>query len=802
MKKMNFSVTAILFSFLLILAPGMLRSQTITTISGKVVNAKNERVSGNVLALSVTDSSLITGVGFVDTAFRITNINRAEVLLKLTSLAFPDTVIKVVYNGEPEIDLGTIIMGSTRNNELAVVTVTSKLPLIRYNPNGNVEVNVANTVLSTSSSVTEILSKSPNVMVNNGQISVIGKGEAIIYLNGRQITSEQLSSIATSQVLRMDIIANPSAKYDAEGKAVINIITKARGDEGLMGSLSQHVTYTDFAGANTQTFLDLSYAKGKFSLVGNYSLLLGKSREFLHTIRSRPEAAEFLRSDLTTDWRREYNNFSNYGLGVQYSINRKSNITLAYNGSLDDLGGHVSSKNAITTNTDNSFYTSRIDRDDVKTNNSVMLNYNRAIDSLGSTLFIGSQYSHYNSDIGDFITENSKVNGTEGTRNLKNNVDHNISISSSQLDYTKALTGSRKIDMGAKFSYVNTESATEFLISENGGGFERNDDLSSNFRYVEKISAAYLAYSGVINRKTNYSVGVRGEWTQYDLNTSVSSGKSLSDNYANVFPNFQINSAVSKKLRLRASYVSRITRPRYQALNPFVVYQDPFTTIEGNPNLIPEKIHAFEIGANYAKIDFRVGYNYSLDPIDAAALRGTSPNSYVLKAINLHKGHSYFVALSRPINYRSWTSVNTINISYSKLIDNKYAFDFIEPKPQIYLYSSNTFNVKDIFKVQLLAWYWGRKRYGLYDDYDRYLVMVGLEKDFLKNTLKTRLVINDIFRRTNASGVYGVGQTDIFYNRTFNNNYFRFIATWNFGKLKKSNYKIKSTGQAENLRAN
>jgi hypothetical protein len=82
------------------------------------------------------------------------------------------------------------------------------------------------------------------------------------------------------------------------------------------------------------------------------------------------------------------------------------------------------------------------------------------------------------------------------------------------------------------------------------------------------------------------------------------------------------------------------------------------------------------------------------------------------------------------------------------------------------------------------------------------MVMAGLEKDFLNNKLKIRFLVNDIFRRTNASGVYSVGQTDIYYNRRFNNNYFRFIATWNFGQLKKSNYKVKSTGQAENNRAN
>jgi Outer membrane protein beta-barrel family len=784
----------------LLLTTVALRAQDISTISGKVVNASNERLSGNVLVLSARDSAFIKGASFVDTAFLLTNINRPEVLLRISSLSFSDTVIRVVYSGQSNVDLGAIMMRLNKK-DAGTVTVIGKLPLVKYTTNGTFEVNVANTVLSASSSVTEILSKSPNVIENNGQLSVFGKGEALIYLNGKQITSERLSSIPVSRIVKIEIIPNPSAKYDAEGKAVINIITKTKTEEGIMGTASQQVTYSDFAGTNTQSFLDLSYVNGKFSVVGNYSLLLGKNREFLHTTRTRPAASEYLKSDLTTDWRRRFNNYSNYGLGVQYNVNSKSNISLAYSGYLENLGGYIGSKNAIITNIDNSLYTSNIDKDDIKTNNSLTLNYNRTLDSLGSVLFVGTQYSHYNSDIGDFITENRTVNGVDGIRQLKNNVDHNIYVSSTQGDFTKVFKGNKKLDAGAKFSYVNTESATNFYIAENGGVFILDNNLSNNFKYTEKISAAYLSYSGAIN-KVNFGIGVRGEWTDYELNTSVSGGKALADNYFNLFPNLQLSTTVSKTVRLRFAYVSRISRPRYQALNPFVIYQDPFTTIEGNPNLIPEKTHAFEIGANYQKYDFRVGYNYTVDPIDAAALRGTSPNSYVLKAINLDKGHSYFASLARTISLKWWTSVNTVNLSYNKLIDSKYNFGFVTPQPQIYLYSSNTFNVKDLFKIQLLAWYWGRKKYGLYDDFNRYLLTMGIEKDFLKNKLKLRLVANDIFKRTNASGIYSVGRTDIFYDRTFNNGYFRFIATWNFGKLKKNNFRIKSTGQPENNRAN
>jgi hypothetical protein len=788
------------FTFTLCFTTSLVLSQNINSVSGRVLIETNEPLMGNVLTLSATDSAFLMGTSFVDTTFTLANVYRSEVLLKFSSLMFSDTIIKVVYKGQANVNLGTIIV-RPKETILDAVTVVGKLPLITHNDNGSIEVNVANTVLSASSSVTEILSKSPNVIENGGQLSVFGKGEAMLFLNGKQITNERLSSIPVSRILKIEVISNPSSMYDAEGKAVINIVTKAAEEEGILGTTSQQVTYSDFAGTNAQSFVDMNYVKGKFSVIGNYSILFGENREFLKTTRTRPAVEEYLKSDLTTDWRRRLHNYSNYGLGVQYNVSSKSNISISYNGFLENLGGHVRSNNAIVTNADNSFYSSNIDKDEVRTNNSVTLNYNRKVDPIGSALFIGTQYSRYSSDIDDFITENRTVNGAEGIRLLKNDVDHSITVSSSQLDFTKVLKKNQKLEMGAKFSYVTTESATNFFIAENGGSFNLDNTLSNKFRYDEKIPAAYLTYAGTI-KKINVSLGARGEWTDYELNTSVGERQTLSDNYFNIFPNLQLNTAISKVLKLRASYLSRITRPRYQALNPFVIYQDPFTTIEGNPNLIPEKVHAFEIGANYKDYDFRIGYNYTIDPIDAAALRGANPNSYVLKAINLDVGHTYFASLARTISLKWWTSVNTVNLSYNNLIDRKYDFVFVDPAPQIYLYSSNTFDVNRLFKLQLLAWYVGRKQYGLYDDYSRYMVMVGIEKTFLKNKLKLRLIANDILQRTNASGDYGVGRTDIFFDRTFNNAYFRFIATWNFGQLKETKFKIKSTGQPENNRAN
>lgn len=694
----------------------------------------------------------------------------------------------------------TLIIKEKEHNELNEVVIKRQPSLLKYGANGNIDVNVNGTVLATSSSVNELLGRVPNVVVADGEISVVGKGEAIIYLNGVLINYERFAAIPVSQIQKIEVISNPSARYDAEGKAVINIITKQNIESGVMGTANQHVTASKFGGTSYNTLFDFSYSKGKFSFITNYGLQLGRNRELLYTTRTRPDSDDYMKSELTTDWKRRFNNYSNFGFGLQYSFSPNNYISLAYSGNVNDLGGITESRNSITNNSGNSFYATDVDRNDVLLNQFINLNYNLAT-SKGSTLFIGSQFSNYNQNIRDFIDENSLVEETDSERYLKNNVGSRINIIAVQADYSKKINEKTKLEIGAKFSHATINSGTDFLISNDDINFELDDELSSDFEYNEKISAAYFNYIGTFNEKVNFSFGARAERTNYNLFTNASGIQKFEKTYNNFFPNVLLNFNLSEDWKGHFSYASRITRPRYQALNPYVIYQDPFTTIEGNPNLLPEKTHAFEIGTMYKKFDFKVGYMYKIDPISAAALRGDTPNSYVLRALNLEKGHTFFTSLSRSFNYKWWNSVNTVSVTWQKSVDNYYAFEFSPVKPQFYLYTNNTFTIPKFFKLQFLAWYLSDRSYGLGNENSRSTVTLGIERNFFKDALKLNFTANDIFHKFMVSGDYNVGETQIYYHRTYSTNYFKLIATYSFGDSKKTTYKKSEVEQSENNRA-
>lgn len=770
------------------------RAQQIAQISGTVVNTDGELQFGNALALSPIDSSLIAGVSFMEEPFLITGLQAKEVLLKLTSFQFNDTIIRLTYSGSPSIDLGKITLGIM---ELEEVQVIAQAPLYRNRAGGTVEVNVANTILASSNSLTEILSRSPNVMVNEEGISVFGRGEAVIYLNGVRITNERLASISATQIDKIEIIPNPSSKYDAEGQAVINIRTKTNELEGINTNVSQSVTASDFIAAYTNTNLDVDYRKGKWSLVGGYGLQLGKNRDILNTTRSRTD----FRSEIFADWVYDYRNMSNYNLGAQYDLNSKNRISIEYAGFANDLGGTYESTNDIRFDGRNTNLAADTDKNNKTYNNSVSLNFRRQIDSLGSSLFVGGQFSYYDSDTDDRIQEQLNGQDTVSARSVNNLVELNIPVLALQADYTRYLNEQDKLDLGLRTSYVESEADSRFLIAEQADNFILDEDLSNYFRYKEQIFAGYLDYSGMLNERTDFRIGIRSELTNYELNTNIDFDQDVTDTYINFFPNASLSSKITEKTRLRALLSSRISRPKYQQLNPAVIYQDRFTTIEGNPNLIPAKSYLLELGANIAPYDIKVGYNYTIDPLSAAVFQGQTPSSYVLKAVNLSEQHSYYATLSFPISTKSWTSINTANISYNKLISEEIEFSSRATRPQVYFYSSNKFRVNSNLSLQLLGWYSGDKYDGLYSRAAQSSVSIGLEQHFFQKKLKFSFLADDIFKQNRPAGNYEVGATFVEFDRIFNTNYYRFILTYNFGKLNKKVYNNRSIGGSENSRA-
>lgn len=788
-------VIGIIFS-----APNLFYSQTINSITGKVVNEKKEVLMGNALIISLQDSTVITGTTFFEGKFELSNLETERLLLKLTSLEFQDTYILIAFEGSAHVNLGNIIVAEAKT-ELEEVIVISKTPPVRERPDGSIEVKVENTALATSTSVGEILSRSPSILIDeDNNVQVFGKGAAVIFINGLRVANERLSTLSPSNIKSIEIISNPGPRYDAEGNAVVNIITKRNIEEGHKGAIKNYYSYSDFAGYDNRTNLDYNYSKGKWSVNGNYGLLTGNDRWGWATSRTRDIPEGFFMSDIKADSRSKMKNFSNYGLGLQFNVTEDSHLSLEYNGAYENLGGTMLSENTIT-DSEIGIYTSMLERDDITSKNTLNANYYSKIDSLGSNLFIGSQYSSYNNNFDNRIDESNTINGVESNSQINNIGENNINIFSAQADYTNVFENTGILELGTKYGYVNINSETIFFDIDDVGAAIRNEILSSNFEYDEKVPAAYVNYKGGISASVSYSLGLRSELTNIKLLTSVDGGETIEDSYIDFFPNASINAKISKELSTYLTYSSRIIRPPYNRLNPFIVYQDAFTSIRGNPNLQPSKVHSIELGGGYKSWSLKTGYNYTIDPIDGGAFQSEdNPREYILQRVNVSREHAFFATLSKNINLKWWQSINNLSVNYNKLIDDTGNFDIRGTVPYYYAYSQNTFDIQDWFTLYVTAWYLSDKQDGINLRKGQSSVNFGLERKLFNDKFTLNLDFNDIFYDVMYDGGYRVGFTDIIYANQLNTNYVRFSVAYNFGKLKESKYSNKKIGENENSR--
>lgn len=788
-------------TFLIIFCPlSSLLAQDNYTIRGTIKSANDNLPSGNVMALHPSDSSLITGTFFLDGIFQLEDIDESQILVKLSSLEFNDTYIPVSRTSEMLIDLGAINVAQSAI-ALEELIVVGKRPEFTQKSDGTLEVLVENTILAASNSVIEILSKSPDILLDEDENPVVfGKGAAIIYLNGKRITNSQLSMIAPSNIKKLEIIRNPSAKYDAEGAAVIQITTIQRSGDGYQVNLKQNITTSQFAGTDTRTSVGLSMNKGRFSTSANYAFRQGKSRNNLYTTRDRLPEDGFLLTDLLTEWQYDLENFSNYDVGLQWAPNNRSYISAEYTGFTEQLGGHQISTNSITDDEGLSQYKSDINLDSRDQNHTLSLNYATDLDTLGSSIFYGGQYSTFALNADNLIEETSNEYGTNTNRWLKNIQGLNVYLLSNQLDYAKVFQNQNKFELGAKYSSVQNDFSLDFLTSPDNVDFQLEKGLSNEFLYTEKIAAAYASFQQKWSQQFHFSYGLRVESTDYSLQLSELEGEPISDKYTNFFPNFSANLATDNGNSFNISYSSRIIRVPYDRLNPVLYYQDPYTSIQGNPNLKPQKSHAFELTNKLGKTTFKLGYTYSIDPLGGGAIRGEHPKSYILIRLNYDTRHEAYASLARTFTTDWWTSTNFVSLRYTDINDTINGYRSVGSKPNLYFYSDNQFKVGALFNINANFSYLGEEYEEVFYRERSYNLSFSIDKSFLDNNLNVRLIANDVLNSMQAAGNYNLANTEIFFKRKWTSNYFRFALSYKFGRLKKATYKNKEVGRSEQNR--
>ena len=565
-------------------------------IKGRVVDGETSHAVEyvTVAAYKKTGSKFITGtVTDANGEFLLKNIEAGNYFIQISfmgyqKLTIPDLSINME---QPTIDLGTIKLDRDENL-IKAVEVTADRPAVDYQIDKKV-VNVSEQYTSVGGTAIDVLENVPSVTVDvDGNVSLRGSSGFTVLIDGKPSVlegSEALEQIPASTIENIEIITNPSVKYDPDGTSgIINVITKKNKMKGLNGIVNLNLGLDEKYGGD----ILLNFKKNilNFYVSADYN-----DRKFPGFSFSERQTTI---NDTVYSIVSEGNNNS---FGKRWSI--RSGIALQPDSnnsvSLDFRYGYgkwhrLTSYDYMEKTEPSSgiFNTSSFD-DSQRSGNffSVDLQYAHHFAGEGHKLIIQANYSdrigtesHQNSLVDDEGTTLEAQLGTE------DGPSHRYEI---QADYTLPLREKDKFEAGYQIRNNYSEDNTGlYLFNENTNELEFQQDYSNETKYYRDIHSLYGLYAGELN-KFGYQAGLRGEYTLRRIN-SGSFGDFVIDRW-DYFPTLHLSYSFNKKYQLMSSYSRRIDRPRGWWLEPFLTWEDAYNVRRGNPNLQPEYIDALEL---------------------------------------------------------------------------------------------------------------------------------------------------------------------------------------------------------------
>lgn len=730
-------------------------------ITGKFIEESGDPAAFTTVVLLNTDSVLVK-VNYTDETgkFIFTNVEPGKYRIKNSSLQNKEYISDFfeLEAGE-EIKMGAITL-SAAVKKLEEVEVRAAKPLIEIEPDKTV-FNVSSSINAAGSDAMEVLRKAPGVVIdNNDNIILQGKTGVKIYIDGKEshLSGEDLvamlRNMSADQIEAIEIITNPSAKYDAEGGAgIINIRLVRNKNLGFNASVSGEAAIGQRESYNGN--VNFNYRTKDSNLYGHYNYHdnTGLNNELL----TKELQGFYMKQYSRNTWN---HNGHDIRTGYDYFINKNHTIGTVIEGNFSDNGGSLFSRTPIriaeTGEIDNILVaeSSRAgETDNVKVN----LNYQWAHDN-GNKLNVDADYGFYEMERQGFMP-NTYYNASE-TEIIEENIytddqKTTIDIKTFKGDYeTNWLNG--KWALGFKVSDVSTDNGYKFYREEDGAPV-LNTDRSSDFKYDENVYAAYATYYGKIKEKISYNLGVRMESTASEgqlESEKVTANDNVKRSYTDLFPSGGISYSMNENNMFSANYSRRIDRPNYQDLNPFEFKLDEITFRRGNPFLDPQYTHSVQVNHSFKhKLNTSLSYSltndYFAQILDTTGEKGSMISQQnIADAKNLSMNVSYNTDLTKWWNL--FTNANIYHARYQTTLEH----DRINVNITAYnIYMQNNFLLPAKFRMEVSGWYnspsvWG----GTFKTEEMWAVDLGLKRTFWDDRCDLTLSLQDVFKSQEYAG--------------------------------------------------
>lgn len=733
------------------------------TIKGVLLDNANLPLPFSTIILNnAVDSTLYKGeIPNEKGEFIFENVKEGSFYLQIQVIGYKKINSKLITisNEHSQVDMGTFV-SEPLSSELGVVTVKGDKPFIERQVDKMV-VNIENSIVQTGSSILEVMEKLPGVLVNqDDQISLKGKQGVIIYIDGKQTglsgsdLANMLKGLPSNSIQKIEIITNPSSKYDAAGNAgIINIVMKKNRQQGFNGNISAGYGQGRYGKFNTS--LSLNYKNKWYNLFLNYSFSKRKGFNNLTLDRTFPDSASKSIILQTNNYIIFPFETHNPRIGADFYVSKKTTLSVLGTSVINRFNPQGSSRTYIVDQNFNPLSNSQF------MNNSKDRWYNYALnaelrtqfDTTGTELTTSLDYARYwNKTNQAFSTIFYNNEGDVLNRTFLNG-DQNglLQLVAAKADYTHPLKKDTKLEMGIKSSYVASDNNVKFYDNI-------NDQLifdtarSSHFLYSENINAAYINYSKTI-KKVSVQTGLRAEQTLAN-GKQILNEQTFHRNYIQVFPTAFIDYKLNEKHDFNINLGRRIDRPGYNQMNPFRRLIDATTYSEGNPYLLPELTYNLEFTYSYKNTFFITpAYSISKNNIIDALLQDSQTRKTVQTTVNIDQYNYYSLNLVFTKRLTSWWNTNTSFLSfynvYKGVINNNLVNN---STPSFSATTNNSFSIRDGLSMECGFQYNYKSIYGVTMINPLYNLTLGVQQLLFKKTLTLTVNVTDLLWTSYPSG--------------------------------------------------
>jgi iron complex outermembrane receptor protein len=792
----------------------ILRSQA-QKITGLVKDQQGKALANSTVSLlSAKDSAVVKlAASNPDGLYSFTDIKAGNYIISISHVGYAPVFSSSFENTMQETKVPALQL-SKLTGEMKAVTVTSKKPMVEVKADKTI-VNVEGTINSVGSDALELLRKSPGVTIDkDDNISLAGKNGVQVYIDGRPTPlsgtdlSAYLKSLQSGSIESIEIITNPSAKYDAAGNAgIINIRLKKNQAFGTNGSVNAGYGIGIYPKYNAG--IAWNNRDKAINLFGNYNFNQNKNEMHMNLNRNLLDTLFDQKSTFTN--RNESHNFK---LGFDYYLNNKSIFGVMVNGNRNESTNGINSKTPISYIPTKDLNKTLVADNDTR-GRRYNMNYNanyRFADTSGHELNVDA-------DLGYFRLNNDQVQrnfyfdasgNPYDTKIYEFITPTDIDIYSLKTDYSAGKKG--KIGIGGKISYVKTKNDFDRYDIAQGGKFF--DSTRSNiFDYKENINALYFNYN---TQAQNFMIqfGVRMENTMsegrsngfaYDGSSFTPSGSSFKRSYTDFFPSGAITYNKNPMSQWGLRYSRRIDRPAYQDLNPFEFKLDEYTYQKGNTDLRPQYTNSFAITHMYKyKLNSTLNYSHVTDVFTQLVDTTERSKSFLTKK-NLATQDVFNVNVSYPFQYKTYSAFGNAGANYSHYKANFGPGRTVDLDAFSYnIYMQHSVKFKKVYTAEVSGWYnspslWG----GTFKSKALWSVDAGLMRALWQGKANVKISVSDIFSSLRFQG------TSIFAGQYLHvagrpeATQFKINFTYRFGSNQVKSARQRSSGlEDENNRAN